>query len=194
MISKQNTICSNPVKKYIEQAKSFHGYAAPGIIIGGFMVDLAYRHLPEGVLLDAICETQACLPDALQLLTHCTVGNGWLKVIDLGRFALTLYDPNNGDGIRVYVNPAKLEKWPEIKNWFFKLVPKKEQDTQQLMKQIQEAGPDICDYEKVKVKLSKVAKKHRSSFSICSRCKEPYPVADGDVCLGCQGEAPYLNK
>jgi formylmethanofuran dehydrogenase subunit E len=191
---KQNTICSNPVEKYIEQAKSFHGYAAPGIIIGGFMVDLAYRHLPEGVLLDAISETQVCLPDALQLLTHCTVGNGWLKVIDLGRFALTLYDPNNGNGIRVYVNPAKLEKWPEIKNWFFKLVPKKEQDTQRLMKQIQEAGSDICDYEKVKVKLSKVTKKHHSSLGICSRCKESYPVADGDVCLGCQGKAPYLNK
>jgi len=194
MIPKQNTICSNPVKKYIEQARSFHGYAAPGIIIGGFMVDLAYRHLPEGVLLDAISETQVCLPDALQLLTHCTVGNGWLKVIDLGRYALTLYDPNNGNGIRVYVNPAKLEKWPEIKNWFFKLVPKKEQDTQRLMKQIQEAGSDICDYEKVKVKLSEVTKKHHSNLGICSRCKESYPVADGDVCLGCQGKAPYLNK
>lgn len=191
---KQNTICSNPVEKYIEQAKYFHGYAAPGIIIGGFMVDLAYRHLPEGVLLDAISETQVCLPDALQLLTHCTVGNGWLKVIDLGRFALTLYDPNNGNGIRVYVNPAKLEKWPEIKNWFFKLVPKREQDTQRLMKQIQEAGSDICDYEKVKVKLSEVTKKHHSSLGICPRCKESYPVADGDVCLGCQGKAPYVNK
>ncbi|MBN1366921.1 MAG: formylmethanofuran dehydrogenase subunit E family protein [Dehalococcoidales bacterium] len=189
---KRDTICSISVAKYIEQVESFHGYAAPGLIIGGFMVDLAYRHLPQGVLLDAISETETCLPDALQLLTHCTIGNGWLKVVNLGRFAVTLYDPNTGDGIRVYLNPAKLEKWPEIKTWFFKLIPKKEQDTKRLIKQIKEAGSDICDYEKVKVKLNKVAKKHRTSLGICPRCKESYPVADGDVCLGCQGNAPYL--
>ena len=60
-----------------------------GVVIGGFMVDMAYKHLPEGVLLDAFCETEKCLPDAIQLLTPCTMGNGWLKVNNIGRFALT---------------------------------------------------------------------------------------------------------
>lgn len=189
---KQETVCNYTVEEYIEKVRSFHGYTAPGLIIGGFMIDLAYRHLPKEARLDSISETDTCLPDAIQLLTHCTIGNGWLKVINLGRFALTLYDPNTGDGVRVSINPAKLEKWLEIKNWFFKLVPKKQQDTQKLIEQIQEAGADICNYKKVKVDLSIVSKKHRTGLAICPRCKESYPVVDGEICLGCQGKAPYL--
>jgi formylmethanofuran dehydrogenase subunit E len=59
--------------------KSFHGYVAPGVVLGGVMVDLARRQLPPEVLFDAVCETRHCLPDAVQLLTPCTLGNGWLK-------------------------------------------------------------------------------------------------------------------
>jgi formylmethanofuran dehydrogenase subunit E len=63
------------------------------------MVDLALSILPRGILFDAIAETGHCLPDAIQLLTPCTVGNGWLKVRDLGRFALALYDKQSGEGV-----------------------------------------------------------------------------------------------
>ena len=31
------------------------------------MVDGAYKHLPEGGFFDALCETRACLPDAIQI-------------------------------------------------------------------------------------------------------------------------------
>ena len=54
---------------YLGLVKAFHGNVAPGLVIGGFMVDLAQRRLPAGVLFDAICETRNCLPDAVQLLT-----------------------------------------------------------------------------------------------------------------------------
>jgi len=27
-------------------AENFHGYAAPGLLVGGYMVELAKRHLP----------------------------------------------------------------------------------------------------------------------------------------------------
>ena len=83
------TICGRTYDEYIEMIKAFHGTVAPGVVLGGFMVDLAYRNLPQGEYFDAISETRACLPDALQLLTPCTVGNGWLRIIDLGRFALS---------------------------------------------------------------------------------------------------------
>ncbi len=36
--------------EYVELVKSFHGYAAPGLIMGGFMVDLDLSRLPRGVL------------------------------------------------------------------------------------------------------------------------------------------------
>ncbi len=181
------------VDEYLKMVQSFHSYAAPGVVIGGFMVNLAFKNLKgKDVLLDAVAETEKCLPDSIQLLTPCTVGNGWLKVFNLGRFALTLYDKNTGNGVRVCVNPDKLEKWPELKDWFFKNKPKKDQNTDLLMQQILEAGDSICDYKKVKVDLDLLKVKHRPGFKVCSVCGESYPAADGEICLGCQGKTPYL--
>jgi len=102
-------IVSHSFEEYLKLLESFHGNAAPGPIIGGFMVDLALKHIPEGILFDAVSETPACLPDAVQILTPCTVGNGWLKVMNLGRFALSLYDKYTGRGVRVFLDPEKLE-------------------------------------------------------------------------------------
>jgi len=122
------TIGPYTYEEYLEQVRRFHGHIAPGMVIGGFMVDLALKNLPEGEFFDALCETGACLPDAIQLLTPCTIGNGWLKVINMGRYALTLYEKFGGRGVRVYVNAEKTDAWPELKSWYFKLKPKKEQD------------------------------------------------------------------
>ena len=38
------------VDEFIEAAGRFHGYAAPGLILGGFMVHEAKSHIPEGIL------------------------------------------------------------------------------------------------------------------------------------------------
>ena len=176
----------------MEKVRAFHGFNAPGLAIGGFMVDLAYRHLPKEGLFDALCETPKCLPDAIQLLTPCTVGNSWLTVINLGRYALTMYDKTTGEGIRVSLDPAKIEAWPEIKTWFFKLKPKREQDDELLLSEIREAGTAICKVQRVLV-VPRIAKKqHRTGFAICPQCKESYPFADGPVCLGCQHESLYV--
>ena len=89
------------------------------------------------MLFDAVCETRNCLPDAVQLLTPCTIGNGWLKVVNVGRFALNLYDKYEGKGVRVFMDPVKVADWPEINTWYLKLKPKKEQDSALLL----EANP-----------------------------------------------------
>ena len=185
-------IRSYSFEAYAELVRSFHGFAAPGVLIAGYMVELAYQHLPEEGLFDAIAETQKCLPDAIQLLTPCTVGNSWLTVINLGRYALTLYDKQSGEGVRVFLDPAKIEAWPEIKNWFFKLKPKKEQDDQLLVEQIREAGTSICGVQRVRVAPRFTEKHHRAAFAVCPRCKESYPVGDGPLCLGCQSADLYV--
>lgn len=156
------------------------------------MVDLAYQHLPKEGLFDAICETSICLPDAIQLLTPCSIGNRWLKVIDIGRFAITLYEKYEGEGIRVFLDPAKIEAWPEIKSWFFRLEPKKEQDSQLLLEQIREAGADICGIQQVKVDPHFIKIQLRGRPTICPVCGEAYPANDGEICRACQGEAPYM--
>ncbi len=177
--------------EFVERVKSFHGYEAIGVIIGGFMVDLAYGRLPEGCLFDAVCETPKCLPDAVQLLTPCTLGNGWVKVINVGRFALTLYDKRTGVGIRVFVDPAKIGAWPELEAWFFKLKSKKEQDTENLLCEAQRARADMCGVQAVTVADWVRAHGHRGRFAVCPACKESYPVEDGDKCLACQGKGIF---
>jgi len=176
---------------FVEIVRSFHGFEAVGVLIGGFMVDAACRHLPPGKIFDAICETPKCLPDAIQLLTPCTLGNGWLIVVNVGRYALTFYDKETGDGIRVFVDPARLEPWPEIGAWFFKLKTKKEQDFARLLAEAKAAGASICGIQRVQVPHRLRDKKHRGQLAICPRCKESYPLADGLVCLGCNGEGMY---
>jgi formylmethanofuran dehydrogenase subunit E len=178
-------IRSYTFRQYVDLVTSFHGYAAPGVIIGGFMVDTAYRHLPEEGLFDALCETPKCLPDAIQLLTPCTTGNGWLTVVNIGRYAFSLYDKKSGEGVRVFIDVSTLDRWAEIKNWYFKLKPKKEQDNQLLMTQIRVAGSNICAIRPVKLARRFLEKRHRRGFAICPCCGEAYPADDGPVCLGC---------
>jgi formylmethanofuran dehydrogenase subunit E len=186
------TIGRHSFEEYLDIVKAFHGALAPGMILGGFMVDLAQKNLPEGEFFDAVCETRACLPDAIQLLTPCTIGNGWLKVMDLGRYALTLYEKFGGEGIRVYVDKNKLEPWSEYKSWFYKYKPKKEQDSRLLFEQIREAGSSVCSLTRVRIKPQVLAGKPRGGIVDCPVCGEPYPASYGSICRGCQGEEPYL--
>jgi formylmethanofuran dehydrogenase subunit E len=186
-------ICSYTYEEYVDLLTSFHGNTAPGLLIGGFMVDLARRQLPAEGLYDAICETPACLPDAIQLLTPCTVGNGWLKIINLGRYAFSLYEKYGGEGVRVYVDPEKLKAWPEIYNWFFKLTPKKDQDLNLLLRTIKGAGTSYCGIQTVKLKPRFIKIVRRRGFAVCALCGESYPLDDGGICRACQGELPYLE-
>lgn len=190
--SSQTTICGLTFNEYLEKIRTFHGYAAPGVVLGGFMIDLAQRNLPPGEFFDAISETRSCLPDAIQLLTPCTVGNGWLKIIDLGRFALSIFEKYTGNGVRIYIDSQKLDRWPELRAFLFKLIPKKEQDPEALIKEIRLAHTSVLGITRVIVNLETIRSEHHGSFKICPQCGEGYPESDGMTCLGCQGKAPYL--
>ncbi|HDQ39960.1 MAG TPA: trehalose-binding protein [Desulfonatronum sp.] len=181
-------------EEFSEVVLRFHGYTAPGVILGGYMVEAARRALPENILFDALSETTHCLPDAIQLLTPCTTGNSWLKVVNLGRYALCLYDKYKGDGVRVFLDPTKMDNWEHIADWYLKRKPKKEQDTPALMAQIHAAGAEVCGMQEVQVAPSYLRDKIRGGMGICPLCQEAYPLADGAICRGCQGEAPYTEE
>lgn len=173
-------------------AENFHGYAAPGLLVGGYMVELAKRHLPPGTLFEAVVESGKCLPDAVQLLTVCSTGNNRLKIHNLGRYAVSLFDKHTGEGVRVSLDPARLDQYPEIRGWFLKEKPKKDQDVPRLELEIETAGDSICKLEPVTVKRRFLGHKHMTRIVCCPLCGEAYPVEDGPVCRGCQGEAPYV--
>jgi formylmethanofuran dehydrogenase subunit E len=178
-------------EEFKERASAFHGYPAPGLLIGGYMVEAARAGLKEGTLFEALVETPKCLPDAVQLLTFCSIGNQRLKVINLGRYALSLFDKYTGLGFRVHLDLEKLEPWPEIRGWFLKLVEKERQDPEKLLQEIESAGDSICTVAPVQVAQGFLGRHHMSAIVRCPLCKEAYPAEDGPVCLGCCGEPSF---
>jgi len=182
-------ICTYSFEEYLHLVKSFHGHLAPGLIVGGFMVDLAMKHLPEGEFFDAICETNVCLPDAVQILTPCTIGNGWLSIVPFGKFAVTLYEKYSGKGVRVYLDT---ENWiPGRKSALVSKKKKKsEQNTDVLLAQIKEAGPCLFSIQHVQVEPEKVRRKKMGPVDVCPAFGDAYPKRDGDKCQSCRGDTP----
>ena len=185
------SIGSRTHEEFMEEARAFHGYPAPGLIIGGYMVELAKRHMPEGVLYDAVSETAHCLPDAVQLLTPCTFGNGWLRVLPFGIYAVTLYDKATGEGVRVELDNDKLEPYDAIRSWFLKERPKKEQNTERLQAQIKEAGESILSFRKVRIRQDMLGHRSFGAITRCPLCGSHYPASYGGICRSCQGQSPY---
>jgi formylmethanofuran dehydrogenase subunit E len=189
----EKLVCGLTREQYLDRITAFHNYPAPGLIVGGFMVDAARESLPEDTLFEALCETQACLPDAVQLFTPCTVGNGWLRIKDLGRYALTLYDKYTGQGFRATMDPAKFGPFPEIAGWFLKRTPKRDQDSDRLREEIFEAGQSILSVSPVQVAPAYLGKRSKGAIAVCPSCGEAYPSMHGCVCLACKGDTPFAR-
>jgi formylmethanofuran dehydrogenase subunit E len=187
-----NSIGKYTVDQYIDALVKFHGNFAPGLLIGGFMVDAAMRRMTGYEFFDAICESGACLPDAIQMLTPCTVGNGWLKIINTGRFAITLYEKKSGNGVRVSMDASRLDRFPEIKNWFMRLTSRQEQDKEALQQEIRTAGCDIFAIKEVTVSPKLLGKHHKTSVLICESCGEAYPDNGSGKCQACMGMELFI--
>ena len=171
--------------------REFHGYAAPGVVAGGFMVELVGRQLPAGRLCDAVSETRSCLPDAIQLLTPCTVGNGWLRIVETGRFALMIYDKETGHGARAALDLGRLADWPAVKTWALKLKPKPEQDEAGILAEILKAETRLYKVEMVKVLQSRLLKKKK--IFICPTCGESFRGERRGRCAYCAGETSFFE-
>ncbi|HOO44962.1 MAG TPA: formylmethanofuran dehydrogenase subunit E family protein [Deltaproteobacteria bacterium] len=180
-------------EEYLDRVKAFHGSIAPGMIAGGIMVDIARRNLPEGEFFDVICESGHCLPDAVQLLTPCTIGNGWLKIISTSRYALTFYNKYTGEGIRVYLDAKKLGDCHAVRSWFLREKPKHEQDLGAIIDEFKKAGTEVIGTQKVQVKQEFLqgAKKKHGAIILCPSCGEAFRSDFGEVCPGCRGGSPY---
>lgn len=185
-------ICGYTIDQYIDKLARFHGNPAPGLLVGGFMVAAAVEKVAEYEFYDAICETTMCLPDAIQMLTPCTIGNGWLKIVNTGRFALALYDKQSGNGVRVSMDASKLDRYPEIKKWFMRWVTKRQQDRDALFKEIRAAGREILSIRPVTVSPALRGKRPSPPIAICASCGEPYPQNGNTLCLACQGLDLYV--
>lgn len=189
---------SPQLQDQIQQLAAFHTYAAPGVLIGAFMVDYAIELLgisPDEKLF-GVCETPKCLPDALQILAHCTTGNNRMKIVPIGKFAVTLNGPSDketADAVRVWVDLQKMEKYPTLHLWYANS-PSYDKHTMsgRLQDEIFRAGRDILSFERVRVRVT--PKKKWTSVT-CPCCGETVPdyLIEGDRCGAC-GSMKYYEK
>jgi formylmethanofuran dehydrogenase subunit E len=190
---KLRTLCGKSYEEFMNAIERFHGWKAPGVVIGGFMVDLAQEHIGPGVEADAIVETIHCLPDAVQIFTPCTFGNGWMKVLDWDKFALTLYDKKTLEGVRVWLDLEKTSRFPDVYNWYMRLVPKSDLPLDVLLKSVEEAGRHMLSFAPIRVTRYQ-GKNRKGEVAICSHCGEAYPTSQGDTCLACRGKGYYEQR
>jgi formylmethanofuran dehydrogenase subunit E len=183
-------VCGKSVEDFVKVIEKFHGWAAPGVVIGGFMVDWAQKLLGSEVEADAIVETIHCLADAVQLFTPCTCGNGWLKILDWDKFALSLYNKKTLKGYRIWMDIERLSDFPNIYNWYMRLVEKKDLSLSVLNQDILSAGRKMLNAAPVQI-TRYYAKNKKGEIRICPVCGEAYPVKQGLQCQACQGEGYY---
>ena len=184
-------ICGLSFEDFVVRMEEFHGYRSPGILVGALMIEDSLKEVGTTPYLNVVTETIVCLPDAVQLLTPCTVGNGFLQVLDWGKFALTAYDRMTLAGIRVWLNYDALVNFPLIHSWFERSLKSKEKPAfDELAKDILKAGPDLVAHQLVRLHQA-LKNSERVSTGRCPNCGESYPLHLGSTCTACGGQAYY---
>ncbi|WP_424720706.1 FmdE family protein [Methanoregula sp.] len=187
------------VREYLNRCIAFHSFPAPGLLIGAFMVDYALEQLgarPDEKLY-AVCETHKCAPDALQVIAHATYGNNRLRIVNVGKFAITVNRASAGDssdGVRVYVDPKKLSRYPTIQTWFTNSPGfDKKTMNNQLFDEIFAAGRAILSSERVRVKVEGKKKWKAVTCPKCGEMVPDYSVGADGLCAAC-GNMRYYEK
>lgn len=184
------TVYGITIYDFIQKLIEFHGFASPGMVLGGFLVDWARELIGPEVEADSIVETSHCLPDVVQLFTPCTIGNGWMKILDWDKFAVTLYDRRKLLGYRVWLDLDKLRSFPDLYKWYMRLVPKKDLPIEVLHEAILNAGRKPLSANSIKV--TKFYERHKKQkIAVCPQCGEAYSATQGPMCLACQGKGYY---
>jgi formylmethanofuran dehydrogenase subunit E len=185
------SICGLAVDALVLKIEEFHGYRSPGILIGARMIEKALHALGDTPYLNVVSETVVCLPDAVQLLSGCTMGNGFLQILDWGKFALTAYDRATLEGARVWLNPDALTRYPFIRAWFERTPrgPSKP-PFEALAAEILSAEGDLLPLKRVLLKKPLKNEKPVPTRA-CPGCGEYYPNHFGDRCPACGGKAYY---
>jgi len=162
---------------------------------------------PEDEDLVAICETDACGVDAIQVIAGTTAGKGNLVIHDYGKHAFTFYNRKDGKAVRVTFHRNEATETGDFaalraKVFSGKASKKEEEQFHELM---HKATVDILHAPAEKIlKIEKITmdalKKARIFASVtCESCGESVADAktrkvDGKcVCIPCS-EGSYLSK
>jgi formylmethanofuran dehydrogenase subunit E len=187
----KKTICGLDFDQFIFDMEDFHGARAPGIVVGALMLDTALARVPDTPDLVVAVETMTCLPDAVQVLTSCTIGNGRLKVYDWGKYALSAYNRQMLKGVRTWVVAETVAKWPSIDAWFN---PSRRAGDRPPFDELADAffraRSELIEVRDVRI-VAEAAALPKKQTAICKNCGESYSLHCGALCSACQGLAYY---
>ena len=187
----EQTICGVDLDEYILQMEAFHGYRSPGMLLGGFMIGAALDRLGPTPYLNVATETVVCLPDAVQLLTPCTIGNGFLQLLDWGVFALTAYDRLQLTGVRASLDLDQMATYPRIHEWFDRTNRSGEKPPfEAFMEETLAAHGNLILCGEVKMQRA-LKENQRVATGRCQTCGESYALHLGPRCPACSGDGYY---
>lgn len=183
-------LCGLSLDDFLVRMEEFHGHASPGVTMGGFMVDAAWRQLGDVPYLNAAVETVVCLPDAVQMLTPCTLGNGFLQVLDWGKFALTLYDRKSLQGARTWLDVSRLGEHPLVANWYLRRAENQVVEKDRVVRAILDGGHRLIRVRPVRMRAG-LKDRDKVPTTACPACGEYHPQRQGTLCPACAGQAYY---
>jgi len=184
------------LEDYIQEAAK-GGSTRSGIVLGIRMSLLALKELqletlPPDRSLIAIVEIDRCLPDAVQLLTGCRLGNRTLKFKDYGKMAATFVDLEKNRAIRI---AAK-------ENAYQRLLASNPVDKEEALRSGYQTLPDedlfTCQWVRIALPVEE-RPGYRGPRVVCAQCGEGInfgrEVTRGGrlLCGACTGQ-PYLQS
>jgi formylmethanofuran dehydrogenase subunit E len=184
------TLCGKPGDVFLLALEHFHGDRTPGLILGAIMVDLAFELLGIDSDPKAVVESRDFLPDAVQMLTPCTIGNGRLIILDWNKTALSLFDRRRMAGYRVWLDLKKTRPISSIYAWQMRIPLSGRDAAGGVISDMVRYGRDILSCRAVPVTRAFLTPRE-DIMGVCPRCDEAYPASQGDCCLACQGESYY---
>jgi formylmethanofuran dehydrogenase subunit E len=174
------------------------GTTRSGIILGIRLAMLGLMELgaeePDRVdhsVVVVFVETDRCLPDAIELVTGCRLGNRKLKLRDMGKMAATFLDLSSGRAIRIAARDVYDEQAQ-------KLFP--ELDREAALAQIYRVGTDEELFSRVWVRVPigpEDVPGYHAARTTCTDCGEGISfgreVRQGSrtLCLACAGHSYY---
>lgn len=169
----------------IAKVVPFHGYLSTGAFIGIQMFNIAKDVLgfQDGERVYVTCETYNCLPDAFQVLAGATIGNNGMRINDTGKMAVVVnkqvpmgVTPTRG--IRIFLDPAKTEKYPKLHAWYMNTEKIPHEDA---ISELLKAGEDVYSYETIDVTIPV---KPIKCVKVCEQCGESFVQHGEEVLCG----------
>ena len=171
----------------IEKVIPFHGFLTSGALIGIQMLNIAKRVLDvkDGERIYVTSETQSCMPDPFQILAGATIGNGGLKIKNLGKMAVTVNKQapegvHSVKGVRIILDPEKTKDYPKLHAWYLNT---EKLPHEEVVPILLDAGEKVYSWKLVDLEVP-VRKKKR--IQSCKNCGEMFIQHDNELlCGGC---------